>query len=127
MCRQEKWFSKLRAIAPGLAQTFEKIHKPAKVISVDWKSDKFKVEFDDLRKSDDAKLRFLVKFRELLRNAKDKNQEKRLIQRLELLTVDIFKSKFSQTELKKLAPILASKLETFIRFKFQQKKLGRYF
>ncbi|MCZ6913594.1 MAG: hypothetical protein O7C59_03275, partial [Rickettsia endosymbiont of Ixodes persulcatus] len=66
-----------------------------------------------------------VKFRKLLRNAKDKNQEKRLIQRLETLTMDIFKSKFRQAELKKLVPSLALKLEAFIHFKAQQKKLGR--
>lgn len=125
MCRQEKLFSELKTIAPGLAQTFDKIHKSAKEIIIDWKSDKFNVEFDGLRKSSDAKLQYLVKFRDLLRSAKDKSQEKRLIQRLEALTMDIFKSKFSQTELKKLVPNFASKLEAFMQSKSRQKKRGR--
>ena len=125
--RQEKLASKLKTIAPNLAQAFEKIHKPTKTIIIDWKSDKFDVEFDALRKANDNKLQYLAKFRDLLKSAKDKNQEKRLIQRLDTLTMDIFKSKLRQTELKKLVPNLASKLEALMRFKSQQKNNGRDF
>ncbi len=68
LCRQKSVFEKVKAIAPELSKTFEKINEPPKEVAINWTSEEFNDEFDVLRKSKDSNHQYLVKFRDKLKN-----------------------------------------------------------
>lgn len=125
--RQESVFEKVKAIAPELSKTFEKINEPPREVTINWTAEEFNDEFEALRKSKDSNHQYLAKFRNYLKNNTDKQQEKRLIQRLESLAMNIGEFKSRQENLKKLAPNLSAKLNAFVTFKSRQKEIGRDF
>jgi len=125
LCRQKNIFEKVKAIAPELSKTFEKINEPPKEVAVNWTSEEFNDEFDALRKSKDSNHQYLVKFRDKLRNDSYKQYEKILTDQLDSLAMNIGRFKSRQESLKKLAPNLSTELEAFVKFKTRQKEIGR--
>ncbi len=125
LCRQERVFEKVKVLAPELSKTFEKINEPPKEVAINWVSEEFNDEFDALRKSKDSHHQYLVKFRDYLNNNPNQQQGKVIEKRLNSLAMDIGKFKARIENLKKLAPNLAIKLETFVKFGSRQKEVGR--
>ena len=127
LCRQKSVFEKVKAIAPELSKTFEKINEPPKEVAINWTSEEFNDEFDVLRKSKDSNHQYLVKFRDKLKNDSYKEYEKMLTKQLDSLAMNIGEVNSRQESLKKLAPNLSAKLEAFVKFKTRQKEIGRDF
>ncbi len=125
LCKQEKLFSKVKTVAPNLAKSFEKISQPLKEVTIDWSSNEYNLEFDNLRQSKDKSIQYLVKFRDKLIEAKDTPKEKALIKQLESTAISIMRYKRKQDVIKQLAPKLAAKLFEFAKFKSKQKDIGR--
>ncbi len=125
LCRQKSIFEKVKAVAPELSKTFEKINEPPKEVTINWTSEEFNDEFDALRKSKDSNHQYLVKFRDKLKNDSYKQYEKMLTKQLDSLAMNIGEFKSRQEILKKLAPNLSVKLEAFVKFKTRQKEIGR--
>ena len=127
LCRQEKVFSKVKAVAPQLAESFEALIQPSKPVSIDWLSDALNPEFDRLTSSKDQTIQYLVRFRDLLKQAKAVHQAKRYKKRLESLALDIVNRKSKQKALKQLAPKLGTKLMEFAHSRSKQRDIGRDF
>ncbi|MEN9917133.1 MAG: Conjugal transfer protein TraA [Pseudomonadota bacterium] len=125
LCRQKSVFEKVKAIAPELSKTFEKINAPIKEVTINWVSEELNADFDTLKKSKDSHLQYLVKFRDYLKNNPNQQQGKIIAKRLDSLAMDIGKFKSKMEELKKLAPNLSAKLEAFVKFRFRQNEMGR--
>lgn len=125
LCRQKSMFEKVKAIAPELSKTFEKINEPPKEFAINWAAEEFNGEFDALRKSKDSNHQYLVKFRDKLKNDSYKQHEKMLAKQLDSLAMNIGEVKSRQESLKKLAPNLSAKLEAFVKFKTRQQEIGR--
>ena len=127
LCRQKSVFEKVKAVAPELSKTFEKINEPPKEVAINWTSEEFNADFDALRKSKDSNHQYLVKFRDKLKNDTYKQYEEMLIKQLDSLAMNIGAVKSRQESLKKLAPNLSAKLEAFVKFKTRQKEIERDF
>lgn len=125
LCRQERVFEKVKAIAPELSKIFEKINEPPREVTINWTAEEFNDEFEALRKSKDSNHQYLVKFRDKLKNDTYKQYEKMLIKQLDSVAINIGKFNSSHESFKKLAPNLFVKLEAFVKFKSRQKEIGR--
>lgn len=125
LCSQESVFEKVKIIAPELSKIFEKINEPPKEVTINWTAEEFNNDFDALRKSKDSHHQYSVKFRDYLKNNPNQQQGKVIEKRLNSLAMDLGKFRSRIENLKKLAPILSTKLEAFVKFRSRQKEVGR--
>lgn len=127
LCKQEKLFSTVKTVVPNLAKSFEKISQPPKEVTIDWLSNDYNVEFDNLRQCKEKSIQYFVKFYDNLKNTKELSKIKTITNRLEATAINILRSKRKTEDLKQLAPKLAEKLQAFAKFKLKQKDVSRDF
>ncbi len=125
ICRHEKLFLQVEAVAPRLAKNFREMTRPPKPVKIDWLSDTFKKEFDNLRQSKDCEIQYMVDFYDILRNPKNEYQIEASTRQLESLAMDVAKSKHKSEELKRLAPKLTTQVLAFEKVRSKEINIGR--
>lgn len=125
LCRDRDNFTRIKSISPNLAILFKQLVKPVKKLTIDWLSNDYINEFDELRKHKEKPIQYLVRFRDKLSQIKEYSQEKPLIKQINSAALMVLKCNKSKNIMGKIAPKLTGQIVHLSRQQSKTRDLGR--